>query len=227
MKKMFLLLLLSVSCLLAGCQAPKSGVVEKKISKNLKQPYYVFRPDNYDSKMPVAVVVPGGGEDETRVLETLKKYAVRDNFVLVVQGFNPGFSGFRNKEDLQFIGMVQDLKDSLNINYSNLYLLGFAEGATFVQRVAMMYPALVKSAVLINGPAFYPFTKNANSVKILLLADSATFKENQKFLQALEAQGFKAQLQSFTANEPELTEQAGKTAFAFFLQNLKTSKENK
>lgn len=230
MKKFLAMFMLALALLIPGCQKQpgnQAGVVEKKVSKNYQQPYYVFRPDAYTPKMPLVVAVPGGGEDEAALLELLKPLAIKDDFVLAVQSFPSGFSGFKNKEDLKFIGMVQDLKDSLGIDFSNIYLLGFGEGGTFVQKIALMYPALVKSAVLIDTPAFYPADRLANSVRFLLLADTPTRAENEKFLKNLKEQGFKAEMKKFPEEQSAISLDAGREAFAFFVKTMKEAAQAK
>lgn len=140
---------------------PLGQVVERKMTGDPKQKYYLYVPKRGGRHAPILVTVHGISRNARAHARQFSALADKYNAVIVAPKFNKeryptyqrlGLSGER--ADLALQRIVAEVSALTGANLQQLYLFGYSGGGQFVHRYAMAYPHQV-TAIAIGAAGWY------------------------------------------------------------------------
>ena len=149
---------------------------------DLMRVYLMYIPESYSENTPAPVMLVfhgnGGNMDSFMVYADMRPLAESEGFILIYpQGsvldgesthWNPLLPSEGNKSDVDDLGFVETLLDTVSVNINvdetRVYATGYSNGAGFVYGLACYLSAKIAAVVPVSGLMYLEMTDNCNAV---------------------------------------------------------------
>ena len=179
-------------------------VIERCLKYNPSQKYLISIPKNYnpETKTPLFIAIHKYPGDVKYQINIWKSLANQEGYILLHPVFAPGYQNFLQAEDSKLVQIIKELKEEFMIDEKKIFLIGFSEGARFVQQFAFRFPKYVKVACLLSGREYelnissYGMAKKINFF-IGAGETGKRYSEALNFYNQLKENGYKVKLEFF------------------------------
>ena len=193
-----------VDILTRRAEAEDLIVIEKCLKYNPSQKYLILIPKNYDpeTKTPLFIAIHKYPGDAKYQIDIWKSLTNREGYILLHPVFAAGYQDFLEAEDTKLVQIIKELKEEFMIDRKKIFLVGFSEGARFVQQFVFRFPGYASVACLLSGREYeltIPSYGKVKKIKFFIGAGETgkRYTAALDFYNRLKANGYKVKLESF------------------------------
>ncbi len=217
----------------------KTDTIKTPNPTNAVLRYYYYVPESLEGKSgyPIIFYIHGmGGNGKYLVHPGHQQFANEHNLAIASITFNFSESDFQKKQSYQYpeAWAGQAFKDILaklkskNINFKDVYLMGYSAGAQFAGRFAMQNPNYLRGCVLLaSGAKILPETAQKTRFYCIVGAKDESFRVNNyhEFLNKAKSLHMDASGKIFPKYNHNLGDAAWVEANNFVVQTMKMSNQ--
>lgn len=212
----------------------KADTIKTPNPTNQYLKFYYYIPENLQNKSgyPIVFFIPGlYGDGKPLLYEGAQEYAKKYGYAIGSITFKFNDKDFNNQASYQYpqAWAGQAFKDILaklkskNIQFKDVYLVGFSAGAQFSSRFAMQNPNFLKGcAILGNGAKIVPDKKQNTRFYVAIGEKETDFRKEsyKRFLEGAQSAGLDVTSKIYPKLGHETNEQTDQDVVNFIVETM-------